>query len=190
MVERRHGGRAETHGSVFLRSAAGARGRILDVSSRGVRFQLAPGDRAAAVDARVAIDLRLDGSRRRWFHLGGRVRRVDDDGRMVVCLYAVPMDFEDAVQDELLAMLENQAFEHVLLVDNDDTRREIAAAKLRANGQRVTAVATPLEVISHLGESRDYPQLVIIAHGYPETIADELRDYVTIEHADIRVERA
>jgi CheY-like chemotaxis protein len=162
-----------------------ARGRVVDVSAGGLRVQLqghAPSD---CLGARVGIDLRIDGAAAAWFRLYGRVGRVEADGTLAIAFLQVPADFEDALQSELVAVLESEATDRVLLVDPVPWRRARMAARLRASGCVVTEVSTPLEAIAHLGESRARPFAVAIADTIPENVAEELRAYIGEAHAEL-----
>jgi len=99
-----------------------------------------------------------------------------------------PADLEDAVHDELLARLEGDAIEQVLVVDLSRPRRVVVAARLRGAGIRVTDVATALQAIHHLGESQANPRWIVVGGG--SRAAAELRRYLSVEHPSIRVVRS
>jgi len=189
-LDRRHSTRIDVRGSVVIHRGSSALGQVLDLSAGGVRLQLA--GRAAPYRSGdfVALEMRLDGRAGGWWELSGHIGRMDADGIAVVAFDDVPTDFEDAIQTELLAALEDEATgEHVLLVDPDESRRGEIANRLRARGRRVTEAATPLEMIAQLGEARAHPRVVAIADTVPESVADELRAYVSGEHGELRVVR-
>jgi CheY-like chemotaxis protein len=187
--ERRHDARIRARGSVIVHAARHACGRIVDVSSGGIRIRLAVGARPEKkIGARVRLDLHLDGARFRWVHLAGRVRQIHKD-TIGISLTHVPADFEDRVQDHLLADLENRAHQHVLLVDPDPIRRMRLATEMRAAGREVLEVASPLEAIARLAETHRRPTVVAIADTVPTAIADELRAYLSAEVGDVTLER-
>jgi CheY-like chemotaxis protein len=132
----------------------------------------------------VRIDLKLDAASRH-FALSGRVLRVSIPTRcMAIEFDAVPDDFEDCVQDELLAAVEHDVLPHMILVDTVDGRRNRIASAFRNAGCHVTEASTPLEAIAHLGGSRFELGLIAIADTVPETVAEELREFLLEEHPD------
>jgi hypothetical protein len=175
--ERRRCFRVAARGSVVVHGAVVARGRVIDLSAEGVRIGL-PATAGFARDALVAVDLHLDGAAATWLPLHGWVVRVDDGRELAVRFDVVPTDFEDVVQDEILADVESERVAHVLLVDPDPARRKPIADELRRNGCDVVELATPLDVIGRLGESRTHAWLVAIADSMPERVAEELREYL------------
>jgi CheY-like chemotaxis protein len=132
------------------------------------------------VGAHVRLDLRLDGLGR-WLHLIGDVARVDARGTgtaLVIELLAVPRDFEDLVQDELLSALECAQLPRIMLVDGARGRRELVAAAFRATGNHVIEVSSPLEAIAGIDQSRLHLWAVVIADTQIASQADELREYL------------
>ncbi len=186
MFERRRHARVELAGTVVERRGAGGHGRMLDLSCGGLRYQADAGPRPLRRGDPITLDLRLDGARARWVRVRGRVRRVDDTGAVAVSLGEVPAGFDDLVQIELLASLECQAVEHVLVVDPDPVTRARLAGRLRATGRHVTDVATPLDAIFHLDESGVHPRWVAIADTRPDVIASGLRAYLRGEYPALR----
>jgi len=132
--DRRHAGRATSSGTALVRGPTGFRGRIIDLAVGGLRLLVEPATRAPDVGTHVRLDVRLDG-RGGWLRLIGKVVRVEPRGSvqaLVIELLVVPADFEDLVQDELLAAVECAHPPHVLLVDPDQERREAASEPLDA----------------------------------------------------------
>lgn len=84
------------------------------------------------VGVHVRLDVRLDGLGR-WLDLIGSVVRVDARGSsaaLVIELLAVPPDFEDVVQDELLSALECAQLPRIAMqIDNlVDMREQLGSA--------------------------------------------------------------
>jgi len=165
-------------------------GPIVDVSITGVRVGLAGRATDHRAGDRVELELRFDGARGGWSELSGRVVRVDLDLDVVVAFDEPAAELADRIQDELLAALESETVEHVVLVDPVTSRRAEMAAMLRAAGRRVSEAATPLEAIALLGESCGHAQVIAIADTVPEAAADELRAYMAREHPRLRLVRA
>lgn len=159
-------------------------GRLVDLSIGGisVRTEL-PIGLIALIGEQVRVDLRLDASAPRHFALLGRVLRVSlPTRRMAIGFDAVPDDFEDCVQDELLAAVEHDIMPRMILVDTVGGRRNQIASAFRNAGCHVTEASTPLEAIAHLGGSRFELGLIAIADTIPETVAEQLREFLLDQH--------
>jgi hypothetical protein len=183
--DRRRAARASARGRIVILGDGHGRGKIVDLSSTGIRLRLSGPLGLYRLDDRVDLELRFDGARGGWWKMSGRIVRIDRRGEIAVSFDDVPTDFEDWVQAELLAVLEAQGEHGVLLVDPVAVRRREVAVALRASGRRVREAATPLEAIDQLGESRYHPQVIAIADTVPARIANDLRGYVRIEHRDL-----
>lgn len=177
--ERRHCSRVNATGSVFVYGPDRCmRGRLRDLAQHGAAFVLDPGDELET-GMHLRLEIRLDGSASRWLRVRGHVIRVDSDPRScVVELDSVPGDFEDLVQDELLAALECERRLHVLVVDARRTRCSATTRAFRRAGCHVTSVATPLEAVSGLDDSGLHVWLAAIADTRPAGIADDLRAFI------------
>lgn len=174
-------------GSVLVDVPGGARGRIVDLSSGGVRFQLAADEPRVRAGATVTLDLRLDGAAFGWFRFHGVALRVSRDGEVAVAFTSVPAEFASAIRDELLSELASKITPRIVVVDPQPGRRALVAAAIRAAGYRVDEATTALEVISRLGDSRTHPSVVVVADTAPAEIADELRRYLRDAHATVKV---
>lgn len=175
--DRRQDVRMVVNGSVIVHAGQRARGRLTDISSGGMRVQLADGEPGGTCGESVEVELHLDRAGATWLRFRGHVLRIDE--RDVAILFsAVPLDFAIVIQDVLVSTLEGAAASHVLLVDRIADRRIPFAALLRRAGCRVVDVATPLEAISHLGGSAIQTWLVAIADTTPIGIADDLRRFL------------
>ena len=153
-------------------------GRMVDLAVGGisVRTELPIGLRGL-IGELVRVDLRLDADASKHFALLGRVLRVSIPTRgMAIGFDAVPDDFEDCVQDELLAAVEHDTLPRMILVDTVDGRRNKIASAFRNAGCHVTEASTPLEAIARLGGSRFELGLIAIADTVPETVAEQLRE--------------
>ena len=159
-------------------------GRMVDLAVGGicVRTEL-PIGLIGLIGELVRVDLRLDAGASKHFALLGRVLRVSiPTRRMAIGFDAVPDDFEDCVQDELLAAVEHDTLPRMILVDTVDGRRNKIASAFRNAGCHVTEASTPLEAIAHLGQARFELGLIAIADTVPETVAEQLREFLLDEH--------
>jgi len=162
-------------GSVHVRGRAlNLAGRVVDLSSGGVQVQVARGAKHVASGTPVRVSIRLDGSRSKWLHLDGAVRRIDERHFAVVFRNRLP-ELDDVVQYELVAALEAHQVPEVMIVDAEATRREVVASAFRAAGCRVTEAQTALNAIHALEESRTW--MLAIADT-KSSDADELRRHV------------
>lgn len=185
--ERRKSGRVRSTGTAVVHGEFPAHARILDLAIGGVSLLV---DDAAAlpdIGAPLRFDVRLDGPGR-WVHLIGSVVRIDACGSgstLVIELLAVPPDFEDLVQDELLSALECAQVPRVLLVDGIRGRRGLVAAAFRAMGHGVIEVSSPLEAIAQIDQSRLHLWAVVIADTTLACHADELRKFIGETHPEV-----
>ena len=164
-------------------------GRIVDLAVGGicVRAELPLGV-LGLLGELTRIDLRLDGGASKQFALLGRVLRVSTPTRSIAIGFdAVPEDFEDCVQDELLAAVEHDALPRMILVDAVDARRNEIASAFRNAGCHVTEASTPLEAIAYLGGSRFELGLIAIADSVPETVAEQLREFLVDEYPGVHM---
>jgi PilZ domain-containing protein len=156
-------------------------GRMVDLAVGGicVRTELPIG----LIGELVRVDLKLDADASRHFVLPGRVLRVSlPTLRMAIGFDAVPEDFEDCVQDELLAAVEHDVLPRMVLVDTAGGRRNRIASAFRNAGCHVTEASTPLEAIAYLGGSRFELGIIAIADTVPEAVAEQLREFLLDEH--------
>lgn len=162
------------------------RGRVADLAVGGVRVSAdIPLELVSRIGALVRVELEPDAAASRPFTLRGRMLRVNPATRhLAIGFELVSGDFADFVRDELVAAVTHDATPHMLLVDTSDKRRTTIANAFRKAGCDVTEASTPLEAIAHLGRSRFEPGLIAIADTVPEAIAEELRDFVLVEHPE------
>lgn len=160
------------------------RGRVIDLAVGGVCVRAHPPfGPVGVIGALVRVHLRLDACASKQFALVGRVLRVNlPTGNIAIGFDAVPEGFEDFVQDELLAAVMHDSLPRMILVDTRGKRRNTIANAFRSGGCDVTEASTPLEAIAHLGGSRFELGLIAIADTVPETVAEELREFLLAEH--------
>lgn len=182
MVEQRASERVGVTGSVVVGLDGVTRGRLVDLSAGGVRFELPPDTAPYAAGATIVIDVRLDGARFGWFRFAAVVSR-STASETAATFTDVPAEFAEAVCCELRVAAASVDIAGVLLVDVDTPRRMLVAAALRSAGCDVTEVATPLEAIAYLDDSQARPWIVAVADTIPATIADELRAHLRSAHA-------
>lgn len=183
--ELRRAMRVRSKGSILIHCGNRViRGRMVDLAVGGICVRTEfPIGLVGLIGELVRVDLRLDDCVSRHFALLGRVLRVSiPTRRMAIGFDAVPDDFEDCVQDELLAAVEHDALPRMILVDTVGVRRNTIASAFRHAGCHVTEASTPLEAIAHLGGSRFELGLIAIADTVQETVAEELREFLLDEH--------
>ena len=183
--ERRRAMRVRSKGSIQIRHGARLiRARVADLALGGIcaHAELPIGLRAL-IGELVRVGLRFDACPAIRFTLFGRVLRVNVAMKTVAIGFdTVPDEFEDCVQNELLAAVEHDSLPRVILVDSLVARRNTIADAFRNAGCHVTEAATPLEAIRRLGRARFAPGVIAIADTVPESVAEELRGFLLDEH--------
>src|SRR3954471_5504182 len=159
-------------------------GRMVDLAVGGVCVRTEPPiGLLGLLGELVRVDLKLDADASRHFALLGRVLRVSIPTlRMAIGFDAVPDDFEDCVQDELLAAVEHDVLPRMVLVDTVGGRRNKIASAFRNAGCHVTEASTPLEAIAQLDGSRFELGIIALANTVPETVAEQLREFLLAKH--------
>lgn len=186
-LERRTAARVCPKGSMILTAEAwGKRGRVLDISATGALLEV-PAPHGLSGD-KVAVELRLDGPRREWLRLTGRVVRIEV-GRIAVAFDESSREFEDLMAEIGNASHSNDRWLSVVMIDATESRRAAMAEAFRAAGCVVIDVATPLAAVIELGESHFEPDLITIADSEPSVISDELRGFVAAEHPEVKLLR-
>ncbi|HTR51691.1 MAG TPA: PilZ domain-containing protein [Kofleriaceae bacterium] len=178
--ERRRSGRVDATGTALVHGTSALHGRIVDLAIGGISLLVEGCVSPPEVGDRVRVSVRLDGVGR-WFHVGGSIARSDARGSttaLAIELCAVPQDFEDLVQNELLSVLECACEPQILLVDSVRGRRDLVAAAFRAAGARVVEVSSALEAIAEIDQSRLHLWAVVIADTKIASRADDLRSYL------------
>lgn len=178
--DRRRSGRVDASGTAIVHRPNALHGRIIDLAIGGISLLVEGGVSQLEVGDRIHVSVRLDGAGL-WFRLGGSVARIDACGlttMLAIALSAVPQDFEDLVQSELLSVLECAYEPQILLVDAARGRRDLVAAAFRAVGARVIEVSSALEAIAEIDQSRLHLWAVVIADTKIASRADDLRSYL------------
>src|SRR5678816_42689 len=118
-IEQHDAARVAASGTLVLKDRDHwMRARLVDLAVGGPRIRIAAGWVPLA-GASVWLALRLDG-RGSWLRAHGRVGPIEIASgatELVVELDLVPTDFEDVIQDQLLAELECSRRRHVVIVD-------------------------------------------------------------------------
>jgi hypothetical protein len=184
--ERRRTMRVCSKGSVRFRHGAQlVRGRILDLSVGGASLRAEPVvGLGPYIGEPVRVEVRLD-ARSKHFSLDGHVLRTTAATRVIAVGFdGAPRDFENCVQEELVAAGKHDALPHMILVDIALRRRHAFARAFRSAGCDVTEVSTPLEAIAQLGRLRFHPGVIAIADSVPESTAEHLRTFLRSEHPE------
>src|SRR5712664_288009 len=130
--ELRHAMRIRARGTIRIYGepcAIAIRGRVIDLAVGGMfaRAEL-PTGLSELVGKQVRIVIHLDAHPRERLELRGRVIRADAPTKTVAIAFeSVGPEFEDRVHDALLADLEHDVVESVILVDHDAARRGTVA---------------------------------------------------------------
>jgi len=180
--------RVTARGRVAIHGDGYGRGKILDLSRTGLLFRIAGPSADYRDGDRVGLELRFDGADGGWWQMVGRIVRVVGS-QIAIAFEQVPTDFADWLHAEGVAAVEAKRIDQVLVVDPFRARRAEVSRALRATGHSVHEVATPLEAIAQLGESRYHPQIVAIADTVPASIANDLRAHVRSEHGELELLR-
>lgn len=188
--ERRRDQRISPKGTVIVRAPSVEtyllRGRIANLSRNGLSMTTRTTAPERLLGARVELSLRLDARESSWFDLGARILRINASS-MAMAFDAVPSAFVQIVDETVTRSLRNDRMLSIVLVDATTERRAAMAEGFRFAGCTVVEVATPLEAIVRLGESRFEPDLVAIADSLPATISEEMRRFVEAEHPGTRL---
>ncbi len=182
--DRRHHARIEPKGTATLHALGDAhRGRVVNIGAGGLYMATAVTLPARLLGQIVELELRFDGPLAAWQRVAARVSRIDADGVAVV--------FDAPTAPVLLQMIDElTTASHatarvisVVLIDADAARRATIAEGFRAAGCEVVAIASQLEAIVRLGESHFEPDIIAVADSLPARAADEMRAFITREHA-------
>jgi hypothetical protein len=109
------------------------------------------------------------------------VSRIDGD-EIAISFADGSEPFAQLMEDSVHASGEHKLVWTVVLIDATTDRRARIAKAFRASGCAVLEVATPLEAIVRLGESRFEPEIIAIADSLPGAVSDDLRKFVEREH--------
>ena len=184
--ERRRAMRVRSKGSVRIHHGDRLiQGRILDLCVGGVsvRADLLIGLASHAGEP-VRVEVKLDACSKQFALAGHFLRSLPETNVIAIEFDHAASDFTDFVQDELLAAAEYDTLPRMILVDKIAERRGVFAKAFRGAGCSVTEVSTPLEAIASLGQLRFEPGVIAIADSVPESIAEDLRDYLCEQYPE------
>jgi hypothetical protein len=182
--DRRRHARIEPKGTVTAHALGNAhRGRLVNIGAGGLCVATDVTLPVRLLERVVEVELRFDGPLAAWQRVAAHVSRIDADGVAVV--------FDAPTAPALLQMIDElTTASHasvrailVVLIDADAERRTMIAKGFRAAGCEVVEVATQLEAITRLGESHFEPDIIAVADSQPTAAADEMRAFITREHA-------
>lgn len=187
--ERRRTMRVRSKGSVHIRHRARLiRGRILDLGVGGINVHAElPIGLALLAGESVHVDVKLDACSKEFSLSGHVLRSLAATKAIAIEFDEIPSNFEDCVQDELLAAVEHDAVPRMILVDMAAKRRGKFANAFRGAGCCVTEVSTPLEAIARLGQLQFEPGVIAIADSVPESIAEDLREFLCEQHPEVHM---
>ncbi len=187
-VERRHSPRVGVSGNALIHAATSVvRCQLVNVSTASALLR---STESAALElpvgTRVVIDLHLDAGDTRWIRLHGHVQRLVDEASLCVVFDTITPQFEDLVADEVLASLEGEHHPRALVVDADCERRTHISHALTGAGCLAVEVATPLEAILAIEQSRAHLAVVLISERAASS-AGSLMSYLREVHPAIRL---
>jgi hypothetical protein len=154
--------------------------RVLDLSVGGIRITGAPDWNQGE---RVSLDINFDALPTAHYAATGCVRRSTADG-LAIELDAVSAQLEAYIVEEFVAAAARDGEPTVILVDAKSPARTAIASAFRGHGMIVTEVATPLEAIRRIIEERFDPSVIAIADTVPESVAEQLREFLSGEYPD------
>lgn len=173
--------RVRSKGAVELRSSELATwGRIVDVSATGVRIAA---EHAACVGDAVAADVYFDADPVTPFAITGVVARISA-GEVALDLRDGAVALAAYIRDEMVAAAGHDEVPVIILVDPSAAARSPIAVAFRAFGWVVKEVSTPLEAFRLAIDERFDPSAIAIADSIPESVAEELRDFLAAEYPD------
>ena len=177
--EQRRSPRVRSKGLVSLGDGAQwLHHRVLDLSVSGI---CTAGEADWAVGEQLTLDISFDAAPRTHYATTGRVRRASGE-TLAIELDAVPQGLETHIVQEIVAAIARDAEPNVILVDTRSPMRTAIADAFRNHGCVVTEVSTPLEAIRQLIADRFDPSIIAIADTLPESVAEELREFLTGEY--------
>lgn len=157
-----------------------SRGRIRDLSTGGIRVA---GDPAWGEGEHVDVEISFDAHPEIRYPATGCVRRASADG-VAIELDALSPELELQIVGELVAATARDSAPNVILVDAKSPARSAIATAFRGYGWVVTEVSTPLEAIRQIIGDRFDPSVIAIADTVPESVAEQLREFLAGEYPD------
>jgi hypothetical protein len=187
--ERRKHPRVISKGSVTI-TAPGyvQRARLLDIGPGGmyVLTIIRPLDRL--LQSTVQVQIRLDTARAEWCRTQGLVVRVRDEG-MAIAFEEAPVALLAMIDDLETSSNAHHRVISIVLIDDDEGRRNRMADGFQAAGCSVIEAATPLEAIVRLGESSFEPDVIAVADSHSTARSDDMRAFVEREHPKVKLIR-
>ena len=187
MQERRETLRIAPKGAVTLRSGEYSQhGRLANISRSGIFIATKVGvpDRLLAREA--SLEIRLDAGAAEWLTVSGRIARIAPAGVAITfdtpnATLAGMLHDASSASDASLRLLS------VVLIDNDERRRQLMSEGFRAAGCTVLAVGSPLEAIVRLGELSFEPNVIAVSDSYQSDDARQMRDFISSRHPDAQL---
>jgi hypothetical protein len=188
-AERRQHARVATKGSVTM-TAPGyvQRARLVNIGAGGmyVLTNIRPLDRL--LQSTVKLQIRLDTGRAEWCRTEGRVLRIRDEGLAMV-FDTPPAELLSMIEELQTASLARNRVIAIVLIDDDEPRRNRMADGFQSAGCNVIEAATPLEAIVRLGESSFEPDVIAVSDTNPGRESDDMRAFVEREHPTVKLIR-
>jgi hypothetical protein len=186
--ERRHTPRVNVSGNAIVHAAAQVvRCDIVNLSMGGVLLRSTENVAIGVpFGAPVTVELHLDAEHSAWFRLRGHVHRLDQAAGLCVSFHHISPQFEDLMGDEVLAVLEGERSPRVLVVDLSPERRAKVAQELRSAGCVVVEVATPLDAIAAIEQSKAHIELALVSE-WPAGTEGALMAFLRDVHPEIEL---
>ncbi len=182
--DRRRHARIEPKGTATLHALGNAhRGRVVNIGVGGLYMATDVTLHPRLLGRVVDLELRFDGPLAAWQRVAARVIRIDAFGVAIVFDVPTAPLLLQMIDDLTTASHATARVISVVLIDADPARAATIAEGFRAAGCEVIVVASQLEAIVRLGESHFEPDIIAVADSQPARAADEMRAFITREHA-------
>jgi len=188
--ERRHSQRIDVSGNAVVHGPVSVmRCEIVDLSTGGALLRpVGNGAAAPLPGVGVTVDLHLDAADTGWFTLRAVVHRSGvAGGAFAVEFGDVTAEFEDLVEDEVLAALEAARILRVIVVDPIDRRRQRLATELRRAGCSPFEVSTPLDAIGLIDQSQMHFSFALVAEQLLNTEGRDLMGFLAVTHPQVHL---
>jgi hypothetical protein len=185
--ERREYLRVPAKGTLTFRTQSRAiHCRLISVSEAGIEATCELGFvEQEILGAMIDVDVRLDGAEGGWLTGHGVVTTVRPEHHRIVIALSDPIPEVSAYIAKSIIELHRPP--DVMVVDRDRPRRTQTATAFRREECDVFEATTPLEALDHLDRGPSDPSLIEVAPTTPESVADELQDYLEVAHPDSEV---
>jgi CheY-like chemotaxis protein len=186
MTERRKHARIALKGTaIVLAPEHAVRARLINLSEGGFLATTLVTPPARLLGRSVDIELRLDDPLSQWNRLQGKIMRIGN-GSIALALDATPA-LVRLVDGMTAASRARERVISIILIDEDDTRRQLLAEGFRTVGCSLIEAATSLEAIVRLGESSFEPDVIAVADSIPAATANEMREFVGRNHPRVKL---